>query len=107
MEKINGILASRGKCEGKIIFFHDGDDTENVNDNSIIIADNLSKEHNKIILKSKAIISTHGGITSHVAIVCRELNKPCIVNCGNAREIFKEGEGIILDATNLSFQANN
>ena len=104
MRKINGILASKGNCEGRVVFFDNGDDYRKIKEDSIIIADNLSKEHNKIILKAKAIISTHGGITSHAAIVCRELKKPCIVNCNNAWKIFVEGQEIILDANSLSFQ---
>jgi len=49
-------------------------------------------------LNAAGFITDEGGITCHAAIVSREMNKPCIVGCGNATKAFRDGEIIELDA---------
>ncbi|MBA7490653.1 Pyruvate kinase [subsurface metagenome] len=46
------------------------------------------------IKKAIAIVTDEGGITSHAAIVSRELNIPCIVGTQKATKIFKDGDKI-------------
>jgi phosphohistidine swiveling domain-containing protein len=41
-----------------------------------------------------AVVTDHGGIACHAAIVCREFNIPCIVGTGNATEKIKDGDMI-------------
>ncbi|MBS3175403.1 pyruvate, water dikinase [Candidatus Woesearchaeota archaeon] len=48
--------------------------------------------------KALGVITSRGGILSHAAIVCRELNKPCIVGVGNLINELKEGDYICLNA---------
>jgi pyruvate,water dikinase len=47
--------------------------------------------------KAKAIITNEGGITSHAAIVSRELGIPCIVGTEKATQMLKDGETITVD----------
>ena len=42
--------------------------------------------------KASAIVTDEGGITSHAAIVSRELGIPCIIGTKNATEILKNGD---------------
>lgn len=48
--------------------------------------------------KAAAIVTNEGGITSHAAIVSRELQIPCIVGAKNATRIFKDGQMVEVDA---------
>jgi len=48
--------------------------------------------------KAAAIVTNEGGITSHAAIVSRELQIPCIVGAKNATKIFKDGQLVEVDA---------
>lgn len=50
--------------------------------------------------KSVAIVTDEGGMTSHAAIVSREMGIPCIVATGNATSVLKEGMKITVDGTN-------
>lgn len=43
-------------------------------------------------------MTDEGGITSHAAIVARELKKPCIVGTKLATQIFKDGDMVEVDA---------
>ena len=48
--------------------------------------------------KAIAIVTDTGGITSHAAIVSRELGKPCIAGTKIATKVFKDGDLIEVDA---------
>ncbi|MGC8543806.1 MAG: phosphoenolpyruvate synthase, partial [Vulcanisaeta sp.] len=48
---------------------------------------------------ASAIITDEGGMTSHAAIVSRELGIPAVVGTGNATAVLKDGEVYTVDAT--------
>jgi len=49
--------------------------------------------------KAAAIVTDEGGMTSHAAIVSRELGIPAIVGTGNATQVIKTGMLITVDAS--------
>jgi pyruvate, water dikinase len=49
---------------------------------------------------ASAIVTDKGGITSHAAIVSRELNIPCVVGTENATQIMKTGQEYTVDSRN-------
>lgn len=48
--------------------------------------------------KAAALVTDIGGITSHAAIISREIGLPCIVGTKNATRIFKDGDFVEVDA---------
>jgi phosphohistidine swiveling domain-containing protein len=71
----------------------------------------LPKKHGNILVVSKttpdfipaiksvrAIVTDEGGVTSHAAIVSRELGIPCIVGTKIATKVFKNGDRVEVDA---------
>jgi pyruvate,water dikinase len=50
--------------------------------------------------KAGAIITDIGGITSHAAIVSREMKKPCIIATKIATQVLKDGDLVEVDADN-------
>ena len=48
-------------------------------------------------LKAVAIVTEPGGITSHAAIISRELGVPCIVGIENITKTLKNGDLIKVD----------
>ena len=48
--------------------------------------------------KAGAIVTDEGGLTSHAAIVSRELKIPCIVGTKIATKILKDGDIVEVDA---------
>lgn len=48
--------------------------------------------------KAAAIITEQGGITSHAAIVSRELGTPCIIGTKIATKVLKDGDKVEVDA---------
>ena len=47
-----------------------------------------------------AIVTDEGGLTSHAAIISRELKIPCIIGTSNATQILKDGDEVEVDANN-------
>jgi pyruvate,water dikinase len=49
--------------------------------------------------KAGAIVTEQGGVTSHAAIVSRELGIPCLIGTKIATKVFKDGDMVEVDAT--------
>ena len=47
-----------------------------------------------------AILTDQGGITSHAAIISREMHIPCIVGTKIATQVLKDGDLVEVDADN-------
>jgi len=43
------------------------------------------------------IVTNMGGVTTHAAIVSRELGKPCIIGTKIATEVLKDGDIVEMD----------
>jgi len=43
-------------------------------------------------------VTDEGGITSHAAIIAREMDKPCVIGTRNATKILKDGDLVQVDA---------
>lgn len=68
------------------------------NDGEILVAVSTSPELVPLMKKAAAIITDEGGVTSHAAIVSRELKKPCIVGTQTATRVLKDGDLVEVDA---------
>ena len=61
---------------------------------AILVTATTDPDWMPIMKRAAAIITDHGGRTSHAAIVSRELGLPAIVGTGNATSIFKSGQTV-------------
>ncbi len=48
--------------------------------------------------KCSAIVTDFGGLTSHAAIIARELKKPCVVGTKFATKVLNDGDEVEVDA---------
>lgn len=71
--------------------------TDSVEDNKIVVVPSTSPSYVPLMRKAKALITDHGGMMSHAAIVAREFNLPCIVGTKQATKILKSGDKVVLD----------
>jgi pyruvate,water dikinase len=79
-------------------------------DGSVLVTPTTDPDWLPIMKRAAAIVTDHGGRTSHAAIVSRELGLPAIVGCGDATHVLHEGqvvtvacaggdEGLVYDGT--------
>ena len=62
-------------------------------DGAILVTANTDPDWVPIMKRAAAIVTDHGGRTSHAAIVSRELGLPAIVGTGNATHVLHDGPG--------------
>lgn len=71
---------------------------QKINRGDILVSDTITPEMTPFLRNISAIVTDLGGVTSHPAIVCRELKIPTIVGTVNATEILKTGQNIQVNA---------
>ena len=95
---LGGLAASSGVGKGRVQKIEE----KNISDfkeGNILVTSMTNPSFVPIMKKAKAIVTDEGGITSHAAIVSREMGIPCIVGTEKATKILKDGEEITVDAT--------
>ncbi len=97
-KELKGTSACLGKCEGvvKIIMHHE--EFHKMNKGDILVTGMTRPEFVPLMRMAGAIITDEGGITSHAAIISRELHKPCIIGTKIATRILKDGDIVEVDA---------
>jgi pyruvate,water dikinase len=89
--------ASPGTGVGPVRIVHDRDEIEGVGDDEIIVTGMTSPEMVPAMKRAAAIVTDEGGITSHAAIVSRELGVPAVVGTGDATRALTDGQVVAVD----------
>jgi phosphohistidine swiveling domain-containing protein len=97
-KQLHGNAASLGKVIGKVRICKTKEDILNFQKDEILVAKMTRPDFVPAMKKAKAIITDEGGITSHAAIVSRELGIPCIIGTKNATIILKNGMSVEVNA---------
>lgn len=97
-EEFSGISASRGRVVGKIRNIRSNNDFYKFKKGEILVSSHTTPDYVPIMKKASAILTERGGITSHAAIISRELKKPCIVGIQGIFNNFIDGQKVEVDA---------
>ncbi len=95
---VKGIVASNGGkhfVNGEIVIVKSP--TDNIGNGKILVVPSTSPSYVPLMRKAKALITDHGGMMSHAAIVAREFGLPCIVGTKQATKVLKNGDQVVLD----------
>lgn len=92
-----GLGASKGKHSGIIRVVESVEKLDELKEGEILVVKKSNPAWTIGMLKAGAMICEHGGIISHMAIVAREMEVPCIVGVIDATKIFKNGMEVIVD----------
>ncbi|MCK0171871.1 phosphoenolpyruvate synthase [Aliiroseovarius sp. S1123] len=93
-ELLTGLSVGSSVATGEVCMIHDVTDLDQFVDGSILVTSNTDPDWVPIMKRAAAIVTDHGGRTSHAAIVSRELGVPAIVGTSNATEILHTGQHI-------------
>ncbi len=96
--EIKGTTASPGKVIGTAKIILSQHDFDKMKPGDIIVASMTRPEYVPIMKIALAIVTDEGGITSHAAIVSRELNIPCITGTQVATRSLQDGDLIDVNA---------
>lgn len=98
---VSGTVVSMGReriVRGRARILLTPRDVERMKKGEILLAPMTSPDYIVAMRRAAAIVTDEGGITSHAAIVSRELGLPCIVGTRVATKLFKDGDLVEVDA---------
>jgi len=98
--ELRGVVAATGYARGRVHIIRKTEEMKTFQTGEILVANQTTPEFVPIMKKAAAIITEQGGITSHAAIVARELKKPCIIGTRIATSALMNGEIVEVDANN-------
>ncbi|MEM1641830.1 MAG: phosphoenolpyruvate synthase [Desulfurococcaceae archaeon] len=98
---VRGLPASPGVAAGvaRVIFNPKSPEAMEFKEGDILITKMTDPDWVPLMKKAAAIVTDEGGMTSHAAIVSRELGIPCIVGTGSATKVIQTGTEITVDAS--------
>ncbi|SIQ76968.1 phosphoenolpyruvate synthase [Haladaptatus litoreus] len=94
---VNGLGASPGIASGPAQTVTKLDQLDKVGEGDIIVTEMTTPDMVPAMKRAAGIITDEGGMTSHAAIVSRELGVPAVVGSSNATDTLEDGQVITLD----------
>ena len=94
---LRGLSASPGVGAGRARIVKSLAELSKVKAGDVLVTKMTSPDMVPVMSKASAIVTDEGGITSHAAIVSRELGIPCVVGTEKATKLIKENQEISVD----------
>ena len=96
---LRGLGSSPGFGTGKVALLESAKDISKMPKGAILVTDMTTPDFVPAMKKAAAIVTNTGGMTSHAAIVSRELGIPCVVGTQRATDVLKEDMDVTVDGT--------
>lgn len=88
-----GLNAGPGAASGRVALnAQDAEEMASRGENVILVRIETSPEDIKGMNAAEGILTARGGMTSHAALVARQMGKVCVAGCGTLRINYKEGK---------------
>src|SRR5712691_11735494 len=97
--ELKGLGASPGVASGKARLILSPGELSRVQSGEIIVTKMTTPDYLPAMMKAAGIVTDEGGMTSHAAIVSRELGVPCVVGTGRATKALPENLLLTVDGT--------
>jgi len=92
-----GLAASPGIGSGIVRIVHDISELDKIKKGDILVTSMTNPDMVVSMQKAAAIVTDEGGITSHAAIVSREMGIPAVVGTENATSVLEDGMEVSVD----------
>jgi pyruvate,water dikinase len=89
-----GLAIGDAIAAGKVQKLESPDEIERFEKDAVLVTGMTDPDWVPIMKKAAAIVTDHGGRTSHAAIVSRELGLTAVVGAGNATEVLRDGQEV-------------
>ncbi len=91
---ISGAAVGDAIAAGEACVIRGAEEIGRFRDGAILVTESTDPDWVPIMRRAAAIVTDHGGPTSHAAIVSRELGVPAVVGTGNATTVIADGQAI-------------
>jgi pyruvate,water dikinase len=96
---LDGLAVGAAAATGRACLIHSAADIDKFVDGSVLVTSITDPDWVPIMKRAAAIVTDHGGRTSHAAIVSRELGLPAIVGTGTATHDLHDGQDLTVSCT--------
>lgn len=97
--RLSGIPASPGVAIGKAHVLNSGTDFDGAGEDAILISKHATVSLVPVLRRARAVICSTGGRACHLAIVARELGKPCVTALGDRLAAIRTGIPLTVDGS--------
>ncbi|MCT2538909.1 phosphoenolpyruvate synthase [Sedimentimonas flavescens] len=91
---LTGLSVGDAIAAGEVCMIESAADIDRFVDGAVLVTSTTDPDWVPVMKRARAIITDHGGRTSHAAIVSRELGLPAIVGTGNATHLLHDGQEV-------------
>jgi len=91
---VEGLSIGDGVAAGEIVIAERPDETDRFREGAVLVTGLTDPDWVPLMERASAIVTDHGGRTSHAAIVSRELGIPAVVGTGDATRSLAEGSPV-------------
>jgi phosphohistidine swiveling domain-containing protein len=98
VKELKGQVGCVGKARGIVKQIFRPADMDKMNKGDILVSIATDPDIVSAMKKAGAIVTEQGGVTSHAAIVSRELKIPCVIGTKIATSVLKDGMEVEVDA---------
>lgn len=96
---LKGIPASPGIGSGKVVILKSPKEIDKIKTGDVLVAPMTSPDYVPAMKRASAIVTNEGGMTSHAAIVSREMGIPCVVGTKEGTKVLKDGEYVTVNGS--------
>ena len=89
---LSGLAIGDAVAMGAACVLRDASEIDRFADDAVLVTGMTDPDWVPIMKRAAAIVTDHGGRTSHAAIVSRELGLPAIVGTGRATRVLRDGQ---------------
>jgi pyruvate, water dikinase len=104
-ELVHGLGSSPGRASGTARIVTKLDQLDKVQEGDIIVTQMTTPDMVPAMKRASGIVTDEGGMTSHAAIVSRELGVPAVVGTSNGTKVIEDGQQITIDGERGSVEA--
>ncbi|MFC4987256.1 phosphoenolpyruvate synthase [Saliphagus infecundisoli] len=94
---VDGLGSSPGTASGAARIVTKLDELDKVGEGDVIVTEMTTPDMVPAMKRASGIVTDEGGMTSHAAIVSRELGVPAVVGTTNASRVLEDGQAITID----------
>ena len=90
----SGLAIGDAIVHGNVCLIHSPDEIGRFEAGAILVTETTDPDWVPLMKRAAAIVTDHGGRTSHAAIVSRELGVAAVIGVGDATEVLHEGQEV-------------
>jgi len=91
---VEGLAIGHGLATGPVARISSADEMDRFEEGSVLVTGMTDPDWVPIMKRAAAIVTDHGGRTSHAAIVSRELGVPAVVGAEDATSVLDDGQQV-------------